>query len=326
MKKASLFIAFFCLSLAGFSQQDYQFSQFMHNKLLPNPGVAGANNGICATLIGRQQWAQFDGNPESVVFSAHGTVKPIFGGVGLSVVADRLGQESTVAAKLSYAFRTDKIGPGNLGIGIGLGFINKSIGQDWRSTDNFQQDVVIPDNGASDIGFDMDLGIYYDIEDKLYFGISTTHLTQTSIEDQAENPGVGVADDLLSYTVARHYWIMAGYNYDLNAEWQLQPNMLIKTDLNSAQVDLNLTAMYNKLLWGGVSYRYQDAIIPMVGINYGMPGSGLTGGTLKFGYSYDVTTSLIRQHSAGSHEIMLNYCFSIEIPPKLTKHKTVRFL
>lgn len=326
MKKASLFIVLICFSVAGFSQQDPQFSQFMNNRLYPNPGVAGSNGGICATLIGRQQWAQFDGNPESVVFSAHGAVKPIFGGVGLTVVADKLGQESTIAAKLSYAFRTSKIGPGNLGVGIGLGFISKSISNDWKSTQNFQEDVVIPDNGASDLGFDMDLGIYYDIEDKLYFGISSTHLNKSTLKDQAENPGVGAVDDVLNYTVARHYYIMAGYYYDLNAEWQLQPAMLIKTDAVSSQFDLNLTALYNKLLWGGVSYRYQDAIVPMVGVNYAMPGSGLAGGTLRFGYSYDVTTSLIRQHSAGSHEIMLNYCFNIEIPPKLTKHKTVRFL
>ena len=82
-----------------------------------------------------------------------------------------------------------------------------------------------------------------------------------------------------------------------------------------------MSVVYNNLLWGGVSYRLSDAIVPMVGIYY-----DLGPGTLKFGYSYDVTTSLLRQYSSGSHEVMLGYCFKIPKVDKVQKHKTVRFL
>jgi hypothetical protein len=35
---------------------------------------------------------------------------------------------------------------------------------------------------------------------------------------------------------------------------------------------------------------------------------------LRIGYSYDVTTSKLKNYSSGSHEIMLNYCFMIVKP------------
>jgi hypothetical protein len=49
-------------------------------------------------------------------------------------------------------------------------------------------------------------------------------------------------------------------------------------------------------------------------------------GRLIAGYSYDLTTSQIRRYSTGSHELMLNYCFSIPKKVKLQRHGSVRFL
>jgi hypothetical protein len=47
---------------------------------------------------------------------------------------------------------------------------------------------------------------------------------------------------------------------------------------------------------------------------------------LKIGYSYDVTTSTLKNYSSGSHEIMLNYCTLLEKKPDLQIYKNVRFL
>ena len=50
---------------------------------------------------------------------------------------------------------------------------------------------------------------------------------------------------------------------------------------------------------------------------------------LMVGYSYDFTTSAIGRNgrSSGSHEIMLGYCFQVDIPkPPPTGYKNVRFL
>jgi len=52
----------------------------------------------------------------------------------------------------------------------------------------------------------------------------------------------------------------------------------------------------------------QDAVSIMAGY-YIFP-------ELRLTYAYDLTTSALRNASSGSHEIMLNYCFTIEIPPR----------
>ena len=101
----------------GFAQQDPQFSMNMHNKLYPNPGVAGSGDAICATILGRHQWMGFAGKPETYLLSIHAPVRPLFGGVGLTIISDKLGSENTFGLKAAYSFRK-AIGIGDLGIGV----------------------------------------------------------------------------------------------------------------------------------------------------------------------------------------------------------------
>ena len=105
---------------------------------------------------------------------------------------------------------------------------------------------------------------------------------------------------------------MGGYNWALggNDNHMLKPQIFVKSDGSSTQVDVNATFLLNNMVWAGVSYRTQDAIAPMIGYQHAFEKS-----MLKIGYSYDVTTSELSNYSSGSHEIMLNYCFKIEKKP-----------
>lgn len=331
MRKALVSAAFVGLAFAGFSQQDPQFSQNMNNRLFPNPGVAGSNDAICATLLGRNQWVGFEGRPESYLFSAHAPFTLPFinkeAGAGLSVISDRLGQISTVGVKGSFAYRQKIPGSmgGKLGIGVGIGFVSKKLGNNWKSFDPFFQDPTIPDNGVGRGSFDLDFGLYYK-NDELYFGLSTTHLTEATLaESFAANPdGINSVPTDFNYNVVRHYYLMAGYDIKMNNPlFVLQPSIFVKSEAVSTQVDLNMTVLYNNFFWGGVTYRLQDAIVPIFGVNYE---PGTIPGTFRIGYSYDFTTSQIRKASSGSHEIFLGYCFKIAPEIRITRHKTVRFL
>jgi len=113
---------------------------------------------------------------------------------------------------------------------------------------------------------------------------------------------------------------MSGYTFDLTPEHAVTPNINIKSDGTSTQLDLNVTYMFDKTYWFGLSYRMQDAIAPMLGAKF------LPNKSLKVGYSYDVTTSKMRGHSSGSHEIMLGYCFNVKRTPKITSYQNARFL
>ena len=81
-------IAFFCLSflvLKVSAQQDPQFSQNMFTKLCVNPGFAGSNDAICGTLLYRNQWTGFGGEPKTMLLTADMPVEMLHGGVGLTV-------------------------------------------------------------------------------------------------------------------------------------------------------------------------------------------------------------------------------------------------
>lgn len=329
MKRLLLLLVLINLFFTSNAQQDPQFTQSFSNRLFPNPAVAGSNESICATLLGRHQWTGFDGKPETYLFSAHAPFKdPLFNqnhGVGLSVYSDKLGQERTSGFKLAYAYRYKGLKVGVLSAGIGFGFVNKSLESDWRENDaNPGNDPSIPYNGASDMAFDMDFGLYYKIPGKLYFGISSTHLNESQLQETIDNSNVNNAE--FNYGVSRHYYVMAGYTHELNSDFKIKPNLFVKSDAVSTTFDINGIVEYQGTFWGGINYRLQDAISPMFGYNHQMNGKGIKGGTLKVGYSYDVTTSQLRKHSSGSHELVLNYCFSITPKIKTQRHRTVRFL
>ncbi|MBL4667722.1 MAG: type IX secretion system membrane protein PorP/SprF [Flavobacteriales bacterium] len=316
MKKLLISTAFLFAGFVATAQQDAQFTQNMFNKLSVNPGSAGHNGGICATFLTRSQWMGFDGRPQTHLFSADARFSKH--GVGLTIFQDKLGIESSLIAKLAYSYHLT-LGAGELGIGLEVGLINKSFGDEFIAIDDFTQDPSIPNASTSAMTFDAGLGIYYHIKDKMYVGISTLHLPQSELEDVADGGGQGA----LNYASSRHYYIMAGYDWDMSGgarKWVLKPSILAKTDASSTQLDLNALVEYNKLVWGGVTYRVQDAVAILAGVHIPqLPG-------LKLGISYDVTTSALGDHSSGSLEFMIKYCTNIVSPPKREVYHSVRFL
>ncbi len=320
MKKLLVSTAFLFAGFVASAQQDAQFTQNMFNKLSVNPGSAGHNGGFCGTLLTRSQWMGFDGRPQTHLFS--GDARFSKHGVGLTVFQDKLGIESSLIAKAAYSYHLP-LGPGELGIGLEVGMVNKSFGDEFVAIDDFTQDPSIPNASTSAISFDAGLGIYYEIKKKMYVGISTLHLPQSELKDVADGGGEGA----LNYASSRHYYIMAGYDWDMSGgaeKWVLKPSILAKTDAASTQLDINTLVLYNNLVWGGVSYRVQDAVAVLAGIDFTKINPALQG--LKLGVSYDVTTSAVGDHSSGSLEFMLKYCMNIVKPPKREVYHSVRFL
>jgi len=113
-------------SLNLLAQQDPQFSQNMFAKLAFNPGYAGANGGYCGTMLYRNQWTGFGGEPKTFLFTGDAYVDAISGGVGLTVISDQIGFDKNLSVRAAYAYHTD-LGAGNLGLGVDFGLMQKSI-------------------------------------------------------------------------------------------------------------------------------------------------------------------------------------------------------
>ncbi len=304
-------IAVLALSLQqAAAQQDPQFTQFMFNKIWVNPGAAGANDAICASFLGRNQWMGFEGHPTTFMFSADMPINAINSGVGLTFYQDKLGQISTTAVKAAYAYRL-KLGTGRLGLGVDLGYLGKAI------TDNLNpltpNDPVVNAMAGNSAGsFDVSFGAFYSNQ-KLYFGLSATHLTGQNFRFK---DGTTLSEAQLG--AAQHFWAQGGYNWSLSPTFDLRPSFIIKTDFASAQVDVNVTAVINNRFWAGLSYRLQDALAINVGVDIWKG--------LRLGLAYDLTTSKINQYSSGSAEIYLGYCFKLDPPTIKTKYFNSRNL
>lgn len=309
MKKTFTAFAAIAFMFIGesYAQQAPQFTMNMFNRLYTNAGYAGSNNGICANALHRQQWVGFDGRPITTVVNVDGTVKALHGGVGLSILSDKLGAQYSGGVKLSYAFRLP-LGPGTLGIGVEGGILFNTL--DGSQLDPIQEnDPNIVNGKSSGVAPDFGFGLYYHT-DKLYAGISANNLIGSTLE--FEEGGT-----LSEYTVARNYYAMAGYTWDINPTWGLAPSVFLKTDGASTQFDINLRALWKNMVWAGVSYRIDDAVGIMAGFQYK---------EFRVGYSYDVTTSGLREYSSGSHEIMLGYCYKLKSPIANQRYRNVRFL
>lgn len=325
MKKFVLTTLTIIAASVVFGQQDYQWTQFMFGKVAINPGSAAHKNAYCATGHFRQQWIGFDGAPQQMQLALEAPLPirfiPGSHGAGLTVFQDQLGQTKFQVAKLAYAYRRNLFGPGELGIGIDGSFVSASIGNNWLATDDYTTDTSIPNDGSSDNTFNMGFGLYYHVPEGLYVGISTTHLLPGNISADGGTSATSITSQF-NYSIRRHYWVIGGYEYKINQEFTLLPNILLKSDFASTQVDVNAMVLYNNFLWGGVSYRIQDAAAVLVGIDF----TTVAVKGLKLGLSYDITTSQLRNHSSGGAEVMLNYCFKIKKKPKIIQYKSVRFL
>ncbi len=290
------------------AQQDPQFTQFMADRLSINPAFAGSKDAICATLMYRNQWAGFDGAPTTMLLNVHAPIRSIRSGVGLTFFNDNIGQLNTNILRAHYAYHL-KVGSSFLNLGASIGMYNSAIGNQWKPITI--DDDAIPFTGQSNTKFDASFGVYFHKPGQFYAGLSSTHLTEGDMQD-------------VNIAIARHYYLMGGYIFNVHPSININPNVLVKSDIASTQYDINLNAEYlagNKMIWLGVTYRTVDAIAPQVGYQHQFGKN-----TLRVGYSYDVTTSELSNYSNGSHEISVNFCFKIEKPLSKEIHKSVRFL
>ena len=292
------------------SQQDFQFTQYMFDKLSINPGYAGSvDNSLCATLLGRQQWSNFDGAPKTGLLNAHMHVDRWKSGVGLSIFYDELGQEQNTVARLHYSYHFQNFLNGKLGTGISLGLVSKKLGNQWIAIDDPMLDGTIPLNETNGSTFDLGFGLYY-YQPNFYLGLSSTHLTEGDLED-------------VNIQNARHYWLQTGYTFNATSDIDVTPSVIVKSDASATSFDVNVTGMYQNTFWLGVSYRTEDAIAPMLGYQTALQqGKSM----LKIGYSYDVGLSLLADYSDGGHEIMVNYCLRLEKPLPPQEFRDPRFL
>ena len=302
MKKIFILILVVTSVLNVSAQQDPQFSQNMFNKLANNPGFAGSRGSIATSVLHRSQWIGFEGSPSTQNFSIDAEVPFLNGGVGLNIVKDKIAQQNSLGLQATYAYRTE-LGVGQLGMGISVGMFQSGVdGGDFTFAS--EGDGAIPTGSISGSKLDIGAGVYYNTQD-VYIGLSSSHMTEPVVE----------WSDGAKYPLARHYFLITGYYYEINQVVSLNPSIYLKSDGATSQLDINTNLIYNNKMWGGVSYRLDEGLILLAGMN--------VNSDLRFGLGYDVT---IMNPLGNSIEFMLGYNFKIKTNKAVSKYKNPRFL
>jgi type IX secretion system PorP/SprF family membrane protein len=291
MKKVLITIIMFLpLLLSG--QNDVQLSQQFLSRINYNPAATGGSNYMHVFLIGRQQFINFNGAPSTQVLNAHNYFGEINSGAGLSITNDKIGPESSLNAKLAYAYYVHFEGS-YLSFGLGGGILYKSL-----DVSKFWEEIR-PDptlgtyyvGRSNKVNADFDFGVEYNTE-KFQIGASVTHLNVSPIK----------IDNLQS---GRHIYFYTKYTFNLDIDWKLAPSFV--THMSAwpiMQLDLNTLATYRERFWFGLSLRSSDSFVmeSLVGI-VGLYITDFMG----LGYSYDLNLGPIGKYTSGSHEISLRF-------------------
>jgi type IX secretion system PorP/SprF family membrane protein len=302
------------------AQQEKMFSQYMFNMLALNPAYAGSRDVLSATGLYRNQWSGIVGAPKTNSFTIDSPINSERVGLGFTAFNDQLGLENHTGFYGSYAFRIKLGERTTLALGLQGGVTNFR----W----NLAEAVLSAGGATNDPAFannvvkwlpNFGTGVYLS-NDRGYLGISVPNLIENNLS--------GYDSGDLRAKQKRHYYMMAGFVLGKNAI-KVKPSMLVKyVNINSTPlgVDGNVNVWFHDRIAVGASYRYNrfsgytqnatqaDAVVGLFELQLNEQ--------LRFGYSYDYTTSSLNHSKAflsvPTHEIMLRYEFGFNKSKILT--------
>lgn len=292
MRTKLFFFVIMFVSIAGYAQQDAQFTQYMYNTITINPAYAGSRGALSIFGLYRTQWVGLDGAPETSSFSVNSPINNSNLGVGVSLINDKIGptNENNLSVDLSYTVQTSADFKLSFGIKATGNLFNLDINKlnpadqgdpQFQNLDN----VFKPNIGA---------GVYWH-SDKAYIGLSVPNFIETKRYDD---------NDIAIYKDKINYYLMAGYVFDLDKYQYIKfkPAVLGKmVEGAPLQVDVSANFMFVDKFVVGVAYRWSAAVSAMVGFQ--------VSDGLYIGYGYDRETTRLQNYNSGSHEIFLRYEF-----------------
>jgi len=282
------------IACSALGQQLPQYSQYQFNMYSINPAFAGSTNSWEATSTFRYQWVGLLDAPRTFTLSAHGPFKNRKMGMGGLVYSDIVGPTRRVGAQVSYSYHfrlSEKI---KLGLSASFGFIQWLV-DGSKITTHDPGDNVLNGSLIKTTNPDAKFGLWLH-HPNWYFGVSLPQILQNKMEFyNAQNNSLNVMED--------HYFVNGGYIFEVGEDWKLEPSVMFKYVYPiPPKLDVNFRTTWKDMLWLSAGYRTNDAVNVMLGYEYRE--------MLAIGYSYDITTTPLRNYSSGTHEVFMRIKFA----------------
>jgi type IX secretion system PorP/SprF family membrane protein len=307
--KRSAFILFILLICSlTYGQQLPLYSQYLYNKFLINPAVAGSDGYTSVSLTARDQWVGYSGAPRTYSFSwqtrmlkksfilkstniKRQVLRPKSDGkvgFGAYIFSDKNGLVQRTGFQAAYSYHLWLANSTQLSFGLAFtGYYYKidekqinfeDPNEPWLNN-NLRRGVFVPD---------MTFGVYL-LNAKYSFGFSADQLSEAA----AKIGGPGYKN----LSMSRQYYLFGSYDFSEGTSTIIQPSFLLKmSEQFKPQVDIGATYIYNQGFWAGLAYRTSGALIANIGVKYQ---------NMFFGYAYDYTMQEIQTITYGTHEITI---------------------
>ncbi|MGA1978272.1 MAG: type IX secretion system membrane protein PorP/SprF [Bacteroidales bacterium] len=308
MKRPVYILLFLLISNLAVSQQLPVYSQYLANKFLINPAVAGSDGYTTLTLAAREQWVGYYGAPNTFSFAGQGRIlkKGIsfrrYGsgkkayrpksdgrvGVGGYIFSDKNGIVQRTGFQIAYSYHLWLQRSTQLSLGLAFTGYNFKIDQSQINFEN-PNDPWLNNNLRSGIFVPDAMFGAYILNPKYSLGFSVDELFEGAAKfgDYAYK----------NYELDRHYYLFGTYYIELNNYMNLQPSFLfVMSEELLPMADIGMNYFYNNKFWVGLAYRTSEAIIAHAGVRYQ---------NITFGYSFDFTLSEIQRVTYGTHELTI---------------------
>jgi len=244
-KKAlfSLLTTLFCTVVLA--QQESQYTQYMYNTMLFNPGYTGSREVGSFFGMFRTQWVGIKGAPTNGSISYHQPMENLRNvGLGGSIFRESIGpqNQTQLAVDASYTLNFEN---SKLAFGIkGSGSLFQINYDELRKQDNTDvtlagtESVFSPNIGA---------GVYW-YTNKFYLGFSVPNMLETThYKDQS----VSVLKN------AQHFYFIGGYVFNLSDNVKFKPAVLTKASFGAPAVSIMAGFQANDRWFIGYGYDYE---------------------------------------------------------------------
>jgi len=298
------------------AQKSPIYNQYMMNKYLVNPAVAGYKGFTSLNLTVREQWLGWQNAPGTYSVSGQTRIlrnsfigrsmllRRIFGrfrpsgrvGLGAHIFKDQNGILDKTGMEFTYAYHIHS-GSSQYSFGLSSTFYQFKADLNDIQNDELvnQSDDFLTANGNQAAIFvpDFNFGFLYSLYE-FYAGVSMNNMLESWLQFGNGN--------LAKFASERNYHFISGYTYPIDDMFEVEGSVLAQSDekFTNPIFNVSVKGTYLDDYWLGLSYRTDRAMIFLAGVSVK---------NFYFGYGFDYAFTSIQRYSYGSHEISFGVIF-----------------